>query len=73
MYGHKTNDGTPDIALTMDRYIQDKNGTMTNVKPTTHTADVVAALAHGYTVFKNIDKEYAEKLSLIYKKEMMNQ
>ena len=55
-------DGTPDIALTMDRYIQDKNGTMTNVKPTTHTADVVAALAHGYTVFKNIDKEYAEKL-----------
>lgn len=56
-------DATPDKAPDMKRYIQDigEDG-KPDTKPTPHTADAVAALAHSYVVFKNIDSAYAYKL-----------
>lgn len=58
-------DMTPDKVTDKDmkRYIQDigEDG-KPNTKPTPHTADAVAALAHSYVVYKNIDPSYAYKL-----------
>ncbi|MDP4087985.1 MAG: glycoside hydrolase family 9 protein [Bacillota bacterium] len=58
-------DKTPDKVTEQDmrRYIQDigEDG-KPNTKPTPHTADAVAALAHSYVVYKNIDPSYAYRL-----------
>ena len=44
------------------RYVEDVDGTRTQVKPTSITASAVGALAHGVLAFGEVDPEYAAAL-----------
>jgi endoglucanase len=52
----------PQNAMNNPRYIEDIRDGVTHVKPTSHSASAVAALAHAYIVYKDVDTEFAQQL-----------
>lgn len=52
----------PQNAMGDPRYIEDIRDGVTHVKPTSHSASAVAALAHAYIVYRDVDAEFAQQL-----------